>query len=168
MKNFNTFLLALCLLLLTNAALAQPKPKEDSFKTKDGVKIVYYVIGKGSPVILIHGYTGSNHTGSNHTGSNHTGNWRNHAASTADGFTARSDEAEHSLAGDQRGIRPAFGKDASDVARSQKLHQRRVAGEIAPDRHRCALHSEGIRAESGQIHQRQRFTEITESLLLSH
>lgn len=59
MKNFNTFLLALCLLLLTNAALAQPKPKEDSFKTKDGVKIVYYVIGKGSPVILIHGYTGS-------------------------------------------------------------------------------------------------------------
>lgn len=59
MKNFNTFLLALCLLFLAGAAIAQPKPKEDSFKTKDGVKIVYYVIGKGSPVILIHGYTGS-------------------------------------------------------------------------------------------------------------
>lgn len=59
MKRFNTFLLTICLLLLTVAAVAQPKPKEDFFKTKDGVKIVYYTIGKGSPVILIHGYTGS-------------------------------------------------------------------------------------------------------------
>ncbi|MBS1788334.1 MAG: alpha/beta hydrolase [Acidobacteria bacterium] len=59
MKRFNTFLIALCLLLFTGVANAQPKPKEDSFKTKDGVKIVYYTIGKGTPVILIHGYTGS-------------------------------------------------------------------------------------------------------------
>ncbi len=54
-----TLLLTACLLLLTITGTAQIKPKEDSFKTKDGVKIVYYTIGKGSPVILIHGYTGS-------------------------------------------------------------------------------------------------------------
>ncbi len=52
-------LLIACLLLLTINGTAQVKPKEDSFKTKDGVKIIYYTTGKGSPVILIHGYTGS-------------------------------------------------------------------------------------------------------------
>ncbi len=59
MRRFNAFLIALCLLLLAGAAFAQPRPKESFFKTKDGVKIVYYTIGKGTPVILIHGYTGS-------------------------------------------------------------------------------------------------------------
>jgi pimeloyl-ACP methyl ester carboxylesterase len=44
---------------LVVAGFAQPQPEEASFKTTDGVKIVYYTIGKGSPVILIHGYTGS-------------------------------------------------------------------------------------------------------------
>jgi pimeloyl-ACP methyl ester carboxylesterase len=50
--------IALCL-LMAGAALSQVKPKESFFKTKDGVKIAYYTIGKGTPVILIHGYTGS-------------------------------------------------------------------------------------------------------------
>lgn len=59
MRRFHTFSIALCLLSLTCMAAAQIKPKESFFKTKDGVKIVYYTIGKGSPVILIHGYTGS-------------------------------------------------------------------------------------------------------------
>jgi pimeloyl-ACP methyl ester carboxylesterase len=60
----------LALLLITaSAALAQEKPggkskpggepAEDYMTTSDGVKIHYYVMGKGTPVILIHGYTGS-------------------------------------------------------------------------------------------------------------
>ena len=53
-----TFTIVICLLLMISG-IAQVKPKEDSFQTKDGVKIVYYTAGKGSPVILIHGYTGS-------------------------------------------------------------------------------------------------------------
>jgi pimeloyl-ACP methyl ester carboxylesterase len=35
------------------------EPKEAYFTASDGVKIYYYVAGKGTPVILIHGYTGS-------------------------------------------------------------------------------------------------------------
>jgi len=52
-------LAAISAVLLTSATFAQPKPKEDYFTASDGVKIHYYVVGKGSPVILIHGYTGS-------------------------------------------------------------------------------------------------------------
>src|SRR5262245_12795124 len=47
------------LLLLAGAARAQDSPAHDSFTTSDGVKIHYLVQGKGTPVILIHGYTGS-------------------------------------------------------------------------------------------------------------
>ena len=47
------------LLTLAGAALAQDKPVSGYFTTKDGVKIHYLVQGKGTPVILIHGYTGS-------------------------------------------------------------------------------------------------------------
>ena len=46
-------------LVFAGAAFADNKPSEDYFTTSDGVKIHYYVIGKGAPVILIHGYTGS-------------------------------------------------------------------------------------------------------------
>ncbi|HWC76017.1 MAG TPA: alpha/beta hydrolase [Blastocatellia bacterium] len=49
---------AICLLAAT-AGLAQDKPSHNFFKTADGVKIHYMVKGKGTPVILIHGYTGS-------------------------------------------------------------------------------------------------------------
>ena len=62
--------LALILLVMTaGAASAQRKsadkskpddaPAEDYMTASDGVKIHYYVLGKGTPVILIHGYTGS-------------------------------------------------------------------------------------------------------------
>jgi pimeloyl-ACP methyl ester carboxylesterase len=48
---------ALC--LPAGLALAAAKPEHAFFTTKDGVKIHYVTIGKGTPVILIHGYTGS-------------------------------------------------------------------------------------------------------------
>lgn len=57
-----TFCLALGLLMLAGIAFAQDtpdKPSSNYFKTSDGVKIHYLVQGKGTPVILIHGYTGS-------------------------------------------------------------------------------------------------------------
>jgi pimeloyl-ACP methyl ester carboxylesterase len=50
---------ALCLALTPAAALAQEKPASAFFTTSDGVKIHYLVKGKGTPVVLIHGYTGS-------------------------------------------------------------------------------------------------------------
>jgi pimeloyl-ACP methyl ester carboxylesterase len=53
------FSLALCLATISGAAIAQEKPSHNYFTTKDGVKIHYMVKGKGAPVILIHGYTGS-------------------------------------------------------------------------------------------------------------
>src|SRR5262249_12395972 len=54
-----TFLITLCLTLMTSATFAQEKPKDGYFTTKDGVKIHYLIQGEGTPVILIHGYTGS-------------------------------------------------------------------------------------------------------------
>jgi pimeloyl-ACP methyl ester carboxylesterase len=52
--------IALGLLLVTGAvSAADSKPGEADFAASDGVKIHYYVIGKGTPVILIHGYTGT-------------------------------------------------------------------------------------------------------------
>ncbi len=44
---------------MAGAAFAQDKPEHKYFTTKDGVKIHFMVMGKGTPVILIHGYTGS-------------------------------------------------------------------------------------------------------------
>jgi len=45
--------------MVSVAAHAQEKPKDGYFTTKDGVKIHYLIQGKGTPVVLIHGYTGS-------------------------------------------------------------------------------------------------------------
>lgn len=45
--------------LIAPAAIAQDKPTDGYFTTKDNVKIHYVLYGKGTPVILIHGYTGS-------------------------------------------------------------------------------------------------------------
>lgn len=48
------------LLLFASAILAaEGKPAEAFMTTSDGVKIHYYVMGKGTPVVLIHGYTGT-------------------------------------------------------------------------------------------------------------
>lgn len=52
-------LVALAGLVAAPAAFAQEKASHQYFTTTDGVKIHYMVIGKGTPVILIHGYTGS-------------------------------------------------------------------------------------------------------------
>jgi pimeloyl-ACP methyl ester carboxylesterase len=54
----NILSIALCM-LLAGASFAQDKPSHNFFTTKDGVKIHYMVKGKGTPVILIHGYTGT-------------------------------------------------------------------------------------------------------------
>src|SRR4030095_7834255 len=53
--------LSLCLCLLAASAIfaADAKPTEDYMTALDGAKIHYYVLGKGTPVILIHGYTGT-------------------------------------------------------------------------------------------------------------
>jgi len=45
--------------MMAGAIFAQDKPEHKYFTTKDGVKIHFMVMGKGTPVILIHGYTGS-------------------------------------------------------------------------------------------------------------
>ncbi len=51
--------IALCLIIMAGASFAQDKPAHNYFTTSDGVKIHFMVKGKGIPVILIHGYTGS-------------------------------------------------------------------------------------------------------------
>jgi pimeloyl-ACP methyl ester carboxylesterase len=57
MRLLRTVLLAALALAFTSAALAQ-QPREDTFTTRDGVKIHYYTLGdSGSWVVLIHGYT---------------------------------------------------------------------------------------------------------------
>lgn len=54
-----TYLPTAVVLLMAGAAFAQDKPVDGYFTTKDSVKIHYIVLGKGTPVVLIHGYTGS-------------------------------------------------------------------------------------------------------------
>jgi pimeloyl-ACP methyl ester carboxylesterase len=55
-----TVSIVLCVLLTASAIFAADgKPAEADMTTSDGVKIHYYVMGKGTPVILIHGYTGT-------------------------------------------------------------------------------------------------------------
>jgi pimeloyl-ACP methyl ester carboxylesterase len=53
------FASAFALCLAAAPAFANGKPEHAFFTTKDGVKIHYMTLGKGTPVILIHGYTGS-------------------------------------------------------------------------------------------------------------
>jgi len=59
MKRPAVLWLTLCLITIARAASAQDKPSHAFFTTSDGVKIHYMIKGKGTPVILIHGYTGS-------------------------------------------------------------------------------------------------------------
>lgn len=58
MTRRNILSMAFCL-LMAGAAFAQSKVEHKYFTTSDGVKIHFMVKGKGTPVILIHGYTGS-------------------------------------------------------------------------------------------------------------
>src|SRR6185503_12345893 len=59
MTRRNAVSIAMCLLMMVGPMFAENKPAEDYMTTSDGVKIHYYVIGKGTPVVLIHGYTGT-------------------------------------------------------------------------------------------------------------
>lgn len=59
MPRLTALMFALCLGTAASTAFAAAKPSHEFFTTKDGVKIHYMVLGKGTPVILIHGYTGS-------------------------------------------------------------------------------------------------------------
>jgi pimeloyl-ACP methyl ester carboxylesterase len=60
MRRASLGVFALCLAVkAADPALANGKPDHAFFTTKDGVKIHYMTLGKGSPVILIHGYTGN-------------------------------------------------------------------------------------------------------------
>jgi pimeloyl-ACP methyl ester carboxylesterase len=58
MTRRSIFSIVFCL-LMAGVVCAQNKPEHKYFKTSDGVKIHFMVKGKGTPVILIHGYTGS-------------------------------------------------------------------------------------------------------------
>jgi pimeloyl-ACP methyl ester carboxylesterase len=51
--------IAPCLLLASVVFAADGNPTEHDMTASDGVKIHYYVMGKGTPVVLIHGYTGT-------------------------------------------------------------------------------------------------------------
>jgi pimeloyl-ACP methyl ester carboxylesterase len=59
MPRQNILSVIFCLTLMAGVIFAQGKPEHKYFTTKDGVKIHFMVMGKGTPVILIHGYTGS-------------------------------------------------------------------------------------------------------------
>lgn len=50
---------ALAIVLSTTAALAAIEPTHGTFTASDGVKIHYLEAGKGTPVVLVHGYSGS-------------------------------------------------------------------------------------------------------------
>lgn len=52
-------LMVLAFLALTTYVRAEDKANDEFFTTKDGVRIHYMVLGKGTPVILVHGYTGN-------------------------------------------------------------------------------------------------------------
>lgn len=58
MRRSIIFLIAL-FAMTAGAARAQDKASHNYFTTADGVKIHYMVKGKGTPVVLIHGYTGT-------------------------------------------------------------------------------------------------------------
>src|SRR6185503_19951327 len=59
MTRRNAVSIAMCLLMMVGPMFAENKPAEDYMTASDGVRIHYYVMGKGTPVILIHGYTGT-------------------------------------------------------------------------------------------------------------
>ncbi len=59
MKRSATLSMALYLVMASSVVFAQNEASDHYFTTSDGVKIHYLIMGKGTPVVLIHGYTGS-------------------------------------------------------------------------------------------------------------
>ena len=55
----NALRLILCTLAISGAIFADGAPSHGYLVASDGVKIHYLVMGRGTPVVLIHGYTGS-------------------------------------------------------------------------------------------------------------
>ena len=54
-----TLLLTICVWAVTGVVLAEPTPSHGYLLVSDGLKIHYVVVGRGTPVILIHGAGGS-------------------------------------------------------------------------------------------------------------
>jgi len=52
-------LIACCVPLMAGALSADPQPSHGYLVASDGIRIHYLVMGRGTPVVLIHGYTGS-------------------------------------------------------------------------------------------------------------
>jgi len=50
---------ALAIILSTSAAMAAIEPTHGTFTASDGVKIHYLEAGKGTPVVLVHGFSGT-------------------------------------------------------------------------------------------------------------
>ena len=55
----STLLLTICVWAATGVVLAEPTPSHGYLVVADGLKIHYVVVGRGTPVILIHGAGGS-------------------------------------------------------------------------------------------------------------
>jgi pimeloyl-ACP methyl ester carboxylesterase len=55
----NSLLFACAVLFIPIRLLADDKPAHEFTTASDGVKIHYMVLGKGTPVVLIHGFTGT-------------------------------------------------------------------------------------------------------------
>jgi pimeloyl-ACP methyl ester carboxylesterase len=59
MRQQKAHFVALCAFLLSTPLLAAEKPAHEFMTASDGVKIHYLVVGQGTPVVLIHGFSGS-------------------------------------------------------------------------------------------------------------
>ncbi len=61
-RRYSTIAAALtCVLVSVSLARAAVEPTDGTFTASDGVKIHYLEVGEGSPVVLVHGYTGTAH-----------------------------------------------------------------------------------------------------------
>jgi pimeloyl-ACP methyl ester carboxylesterase len=60
-NNWTRLVASVVIVLSASAVRAADEPAESTFTASDGVKIHYLELGQGTPVVLIHGYTGTAH-----------------------------------------------------------------------------------------------------------